>query len=448
MQITCGFRFELLPDKDQRSLMSRTAGCCRLVFNKALALQNELKDQQKKLLTYNELSRELTAWKKESETAFLREVPSQPLQQTLMDLSRGLSDYFRKKADPAKKGWPHFKSKDIGDGFRLPQIKPEHIDEGNARVKLPKLGWVRYRKSRDIRFRDGNGSWVKGSVKQATVSKEVGKWFISFAVVFEIEQPAMKTLDVGIDLGVVHAVTISDGLFFDLDTEAIKAQELKIAKLQRQLSLNASSRKKLAKKKLAEPFDKHQPSRKRRKLLHRLQKAHQKIRHIRQDFHKKTAHTLAQEYGCVYAEDLRVRNMTKSAKGTIENPGKNVKQKSGLNRSILRTGFYDFRRTLDWALQKEGGLLVTVAPQYTTQTCPHCGHCDSKNRPKQAVFDCVQCGYEENADVVGAINVKKKGRTGPTAHDKKRIACEVNGVLTGNGEYSVSNRNLPCEAKS
>ena len=63
------------------------------------------------------------------------------------------------------------------------------------------MGWVRYRKSRDIRFRDGNGSWVKGSVKQATVSKEVGKWFISFAVVFEIEQPAMKTLDVGIDLG-------------------------------------------------------------------------------------------------------------------------------------------------------------------------------------------------------------------------------------------------------
>lgn len=103
MQITCGFRFELLPDKDQRSLMSRTAGCCRLVFNKALALQNELKDQQKKLLTYNELSRELTAWKKESETAFLREVPSQPLQQTLMDLSRGLSDYFRKKVIRQKK---------------------------------------------------------------------------------------------------------------------------------------------------------------------------------------------------------------------------------------------------------------------------------------------------------------------------------------------------------
>ncbi len=104
MQITCSFRFELQPDKDQRSLMSRTAGCCRLVFNKALALQNTLKEQHQKLLTYNELSRELTAWKKESETAFLREVPSQPLQQTLMDLCRGISDSFRKNDDPAKKG--------------------------------------------------------------------------------------------------------------------------------------------------------------------------------------------------------------------------------------------------------------------------------------------------------------------------------------------------------
>ena len=101
MQITCSFRFELQPDKDQRSLMSRTAGCCRLVFNKALALQNELKEQHQKLLTYNELSQKLTAWKKESETIFLREVPSQPLQQTLMDLCKGISDSFRKSGDPA-----------------------------------------------------------------------------------------------------------------------------------------------------------------------------------------------------------------------------------------------------------------------------------------------------------------------------------------------------------
>ena len=446
MQITCGFRFELQPDNQQRSLMSRTAGCCRLVFNKALALQNELKEQNKKLLSYNDLCKMLTVWKQQSEWAFLKDVPSQTLQQTLKDQTRGTSDSFRKKGDPAKKGWPRFKSKDIGDGFRLPQLKPEHLDEGNARVKLPKLGWVRYRKSRDIRFRDGNGSWVKGCVKQATVSKEVGKWFISFAVVFEVEQPAMKTIDVGIDLGVVHAVTTSDGRFFDLDTDAIKAQELKIAKLQRQLSLNASSRKKLAKKKLAEAFDKHSPSRKRRKLLHRLQKAFQKIRRIRQDFHKKTAHMLAQEYGCVYAEDLRVRNMTKSAKGTIENPRKNVKQKSVLNRSILRTGFSDFRRTLEWALQKEGGIFIAVAPQYTSQTCPHCGHCDSGNRPRQALFHCLQCGYEENADVVGAINVKKKGRAAPTAHDKKRIACVVNGECAGNGAQSVNSRNFLCEA--
>ena len=418
MQILSSFRYQLQPTTEQRSLFSRTAGCCRWVFNQALDLQNKLREKQEKLLSYNDLSKHLTAWKKQKDTAFLKEVMSQPLQQTLMDQCRAVSDFFRKKDDPAKKGWPRFKAKDIGDGFRLPQIKPEHIDEDNGRVKLPKVGWVRYRNSRAMRMQDVSGKWVGGTVRQATVSKEVGKWYISFSVMFELELPAMKTLDVGIDLGVVHAVTTSNGQFFDLDTKAIKAEELKIAKLQRQLSLNASSRKKLAKKNLAEAFDKKKPSRKRRRLLHRLQKAHQRIRNIRQDFHKKTAHALAQEYGCVYAEDLRVRNMTRSAKGTVENPGKNVRQKSGLNRSILRTGFFQFRSTLTWALAKQGGILMTVAPQYTSQTCPVCGHCEAGNRRKQAEFRCLRCGYEANADIVGAINVKEKGRTVPTAHAK------------------------------
>ena len=99
--------------------------------------------------------------------------------------------------------------------------------------------------------------------------------------------------------------------------------------MKRKLSLNQESRKKLAKLGLAEPFDKKQPSCKRRRLKEKLQKLYRKIRCIRQDFNRKTAHALAQEYGCVYVEDLKVKNMTASVKGTVENPGKNVKQKSG-----------------------------------------------------------------------------------------------------------------------
>ena len=130
------------------------------------------------------------------------------------------------------------------------------------------------------------------------------------------------------------------------------------------------------------------------------------MRCIRLDFYRKTAHALAQEYGCVYAEDLKTKNMTKSAKGTVENPGKKVKQKSGLNRAILRTGFYGLTQAIAWQLEKTGGILEKVNPAYTSCLCPTCGCCDKRNR-------------HQNADTVGAVNVLRKGRTGPSAHVKK-----------------------------
>ena len=259
------------------------------------------------------------------------------------------------------------------------------------------------------------------------VRKDCGHWFVIFTVEFEVKVPDMKALDVGIDVGVVHAVATSDGRFYDLDTAKIRSIEKRIAGLKRKLSLNQESRKKLAKLGLAEPFDKKQPSCKRRRLKEKLQKLYRKIRCIRQDFNRKTAHALAQEYGCVYVEDLKVKNMTASAKGTVENPGKNVKQKSGLNRAILRTGFYSLRQAIEWQLLKVGGVVIPVDPRGTSITCPHCQTRDKRNRPTQAIFKCVNesCGFKANADVVGALNVLRKGRTGPSAHNKKHIAHVV-----------------------
>ena len=196
---------------------------------------------------------------------------AQPLQQALLDLDRAISDSFRPKSDPAHKGWPKFKAKDIGDGFRVPQFAPEHIDDANGRVKLPKIGWIRYRRTRAIAFECANGTLVPGVVKQIHVKKDCGRWFVIFTVEFEVQAPDMKALDVGIDVGVVHAVATSDGRFYDLDTEKIRSIEKRIAGLKRKLSLNQELRKKLAKLGLAEPFDKKQPSRKRRRLKERLQ---------------------------------------------------------------------------------------------------------------------------------------------------------------------------------
>ena len=127
---------------------------------------------------------------------------------------------------------------------------------------------------------------------------------------------------------------------------------------------------------------------------------------------KRTAHTIAQKYGWVAMENLKLKNMTKSAKGTVEDPGRNVKQKSGLNRSLARVAPYGMRMAILWALFKAGGRLILADPKYTSQTCPKCGYTSSSNRPAQAHFGCQLCGYTENADVAGALNVLKKSRTG------------------------------------
>ena len=132
MKITCAFQYELYVDETRRAALSRNAGCRRFVFNQALGIQNERKSKGEKLLTYKELAHELVLWKKQPETAFLREAMAQPLQQALLDLDRAISDSFRPKSDPAHKGWPKFKAKDIGDGFRVPQFAPEHIDDANG----------------------------------------------------------------------------------------------------------------------------------------------------------------------------------------------------------------------------------------------------------------------------------------------------------------------------
>jgi len=123
----------------------------------------------------------------------------------------------------------------------------------------------------------------------------------------------------------------------------------------------------------------------------------------------------------VAMEDLQVRNMSRSASGNIEQPGKNVRAKSGLNQAILDQGWFEFRRQLDYKLAWAGGFLIAVPPQNTSRTCPCCGHVSKDNRPTQARFACVKCGFEENADLVGAINVLRAGHA--------RFACEVSDVI-------------------
>jgi putative transposase len=146
-----------------------------------------------------------------------------------------------------------------------------------------------------------------------------------------------------------------------------------------------------------------------KKAKTRIQKIHTGIAHARKDFLHKTTTTISQNHALVCVEDLQVRNMSQSSQGTVAAPGKNVRQKSGLNRSILDQGWGEFRRQLAYKVSWNGGTLLAVPPQNTSRTCPCCGHVSKDNRRTQAQFLCVDCGYENNADVVGAINVLARG---------------------------------------
>lgn len=157
-----------------------------------------------------------------------------------------------------------------------------------------------------------------------------------------------------------------------------------------------------------------------RRAKARIRRIHSRIGNARRDYLHKVTTTISQNHAMVCIEDLQVRNMSRSATGTTEQPGRNVRAKSGLNKAILDQGWFEFRRQLDYKLAWKGGWLTAVPAQNTSRTCPCCGHVSADNRQSQARFECVECGFEENADLVGAINVLRAGHA--------RFACEVSGA--------------------
>ena len=373
MQVLKAFKYELMPNGEQQRNMRRFAGACRFVFNKALALQKEwYAAEPQTRFSYATLANLLPVWKKD--LPWLKDAPSQALQQSLKSLERAYVNFFQKRAE-----FPRFKKKDQSESFRYPQ--GFKLDQQNSRIFLPKLGWMRYRNSRDI----------TGAPKNLTVSGNGGKWFVSIQTEREVEQPMHPaTSIVGIDVGIARFATISDGSFVE-PLNSFKQHQRRLARAQRAMS---------RKKKYSNNW---------KKARARVQRIHSTIAYVRRDFLHKTSTTISQNHARVCIEDLQVRNMSKSAAGSSEAPGRNVKAKSGLNKSILDQGWFEFRRQLHYKLQWQGGMLIAVPPQYTSQMCPACSHTSKDNRKTQAQFACVGCGHKENADRVGAMNILAAG---------------------------------------
>ncbi|MBN6461092.1 transposase [Escherichia coli] len=368
------FKFQLRPGGQQEREMRRFAGACRFVFNRALARQNENHEVGNKYIPYGKMASWLVEWKNATETQWLKDAQSQPLQQSLKDLERAYKNFFRKRA-----AFPRFKKRGQNDVFRYPQgVK---LDQENSRIFLPKLGWMRYRNSRQ----------VTGVVKNVTVSQSCGKWYISIQTESEVSTPVHPSASmVGLDAGVAKLATLSDGTVFE-PVNSFQKNQKTLARLQRQLSRKVK-------------FSNNWQKQKRK-----IQRLHSCIANIRRDYLHKVTTTVSKNHAMIVIEDLKVSNMSKSAAGTVSQPGRNVRAKSGLNRSILDQGWYEMRRQLEYKQLWSGGQVLAVPPAYTSQRCACCGHTAKENRLSQSQFRCQVCGYTANADVNGARNILAAG---------------------------------------
>ncbi len=404
MQRLQAYQYELMPDGEQARDMRRFAGACRFVYNKALAMQKENHEAGNTFIGYVAMAKHLTAWRNGQDTPWLKDAPCHPLQHALKDLEKAYKNFFAKRAD-----FPRFKRKGCGNSFRYPDPKQIKLDQHNNRLFLPKLGWLRYRNSRA----------VLGELRNVTVSQSGSKWLVSIQTQREVAQPLhTATTAIGIDVGIARFATMSDATYL-APLNSFKKHQQRLARYQRRMSrkIKFSSNWKKAKAK--------------------VQQLHNRIAHARKDFLHKATTTISQNHVLACIEDLQVRNMSKSSKGNSEQHGKKVKQKSGLNRAILNQGWGECRRQLDYKMSWNGGMLLAVPPHNTSRTCPCCGHVSKDNRLTQAKFLCVDCGYDNHADVVGAINVLERGyrllacgEPAQSGHSKKQEPTEATTQIT------------------
>jgi len=388
LTIRRGERCRIYPYLAQPSGLRRIGGACRLLWNLALE-QRRTFSRRGRYIGYHEQAAQLAELKESY--PFFAEVPHHCLQQTLRDLDTAFQRFFKGQA-----GYPKPKRKrDGGDSFRFPDPAQFRIwvgDRGQAWLTLPKFG-KRKDDLGEIRMRMHRPLLAGAKVKSVTISQEAEWWYASLAYETEVQAPARHMGEAaGGDMGVEVPLMLSTGESFDVPRPTEREME-RLRRLE----------KSLARKKRG--------SRNKEKARRALARHHAKVRRRRRDSLRKIAATVAKNHGLIVLEDLNVRNMTASAKGTVEEPGTNVAQKAGLNRAILEIGWYTLYLFIKEAAEKHGGRVLLVPPQHTSQTCPNpaCGHVSPDNRAVRSTFACVACGHEGHADHVAARNILARG---------------------------------------
>ena len=369
-------------------LMLGTAGACRYVWNHFVG---KLRDDYAyygecdfrafsmyKVFTVMRNDDKTTEWLKKYSFSIVRE--------SIKPIEITYKEFFK---SPGIKGLPKFKGKySTNPSFA---ISKDYASVSGNNLRLPKIGWVSLR-------RKGMNLYQDGKFVSGRVVLECGKWYAYITYEIEIDERIPTGEQVGIDRN-VGQVTLSDGTVYHIPDLARK--EARRQRYQRMMARRekGSNRRSLAR--------------------HRLQKAFQAERQARQFWAHQVSCEVARKYDIVYLEDLNTSGMTASAKGTMENPGTHVAQKTGLNRGILSSSWHKLEHYLAYKTKIE-----KVPAKYTSQKCNVCGFIDAANRKTQANFKCLECGHEDNADVNAALNILASV-TGATGHGGGEVTRPV-----------------------
>jgi putative transposase len=362
-------RYRLMPDQEQAVLLARHCADARYVWNLAVEQQSCWRPGRGKVPGWAEQCRQLTQAR--AEFGWLAEGSNIVQQQALRDFAQAMTRFFG-----GTHGRPTWRKACRDEGFRIVAVKPRDVrrlSRHTGEVRIPKVGWVRFRWSRS----------VPAARSYRVTLDRARRWHIAFATIpAPIDGPGTDEV-VGIDRGVTVSAALSTGDL--LYCPGLRPPEqAKLRLLQRKLAR-------------AKPG-----SNRRREVKTAI--ARLKAREVdrRKDWAEKTSTNLARRFDVIRIEDLQVAKMTVSARGTLASPGRNVRQKAGLNRGILASGWGLLSRRLE---DKAPGRVEKINPAYTSQRCSACGSVDAKSRESQADFACRSCGYACNADVNAARNI-------------------------------------------
>jgi putative transposase len=363
-------RYRLEPTAIQEAVLRDHCAYARFVWNLAVEQQSWWRPGHRSAPGYLEQCRQLTQAR--AEFGWLRAGSQMVQQQALRDFAQAMANFF---AGTHRR--PRWRKAGRDEGFRIVAVKPAHVrrlSRNTGEVWIPKAGWLRFRWSRA----------VPDGVKSYRVTLDcAGRWHIAFAAI-PAAIPAPGTGEVvGVDRGVAVSAAFSTGQMLTVPRLG-PGQQRRLRRLQRRLARTRRG------------------SGRRAQVKRAIAKVRALEADARRDWAEKISTDLARRFDVVCVEDLNIREMTRSARGTITEPGRNVRAKAGLNREIMRSGWGLLVRRLE---DKAPGRVEKVNPAFTSQRCSACGHIAAGSRESQALFCCVACGYACNADVNAARNI-------------------------------------------